>query len=103
MDRDTVETGRVIRNKDARGRRKTLVAEIKKKKKRCARARARGEKDADLFAEYVYVKGEPGWKKKDGTNRKLLNEFRAPPRRLFTLLHELRCTHARTRPRTDTR
>lgn len=41
--------------------------------------------------------------KKDGTNRKLLNEFRAPPRRLFALLHELRCTHARTRPCTDTR
>lgn len=35
----------------------TPVGEIKKKKKRCARR----EKDADLFAEYVYVKGEPGW------------------------------------------
>lgn len=77
VDPDTGDQ-RVIRNKDARERRETPVGEIKKEKKR-------GEEDADLFAEYVYVKGEPGWKeKKDGTNRKLLNEFRAPPRRLFS-------------------
>jgi len=43
------------------------------------------------------LKTSPGGKKKDKTNRKLLNEFRAPPHRLFTLLHELHSTvYART-------
>jgi len=71
VDRESRGTGRVIRNKDARGRDTASPSGERERggiKKR--RAAAWSEGDADLFAEYVYAKGAPSWRKRERKKEK---------------------------------
>lgn len=52
--------------------------------------RTEGEKDADLFAEYVYAKGAPGWKKKGRDETANCLTSSTLPRIVFSLVYDVR-------------